>query len=238
MTTPTVRLRPPAALLTARTPEDVLAAVPVVLGFEPARLGRDAHLRRPASPSTPGSTCRRDRVRPARGRRACCSSRRCSTGSRQVLFVVYTDDGPAGPARRAGAWRDAFARAGIDVVEVLRADGERWWSRRATRRAPGRALRPRQPPVPRPGGGRRAGGARLPRGAARRASPARAGPRSRASSRRAGRSGRRRARPGLGRRRGRRGTSRAGTPPGDAELARLLRGPARPAPCATPPGRR
>ena len=66
---------PMTTTLTARRPEDLLAAVPVVLGFRPARLPRHAHLRRGARASTPASTCRR----PPRCESACCrsSSTRC-----------------------------------------------------------------------------------------------------------------------------------------------------------------
>ncbi len=87
--------------LRARSPEDLLAAVPCVLGFRPsdsvvmltftsARRGR---------PSTPGSTCPPTPSTIPRWWR-CCSTRCCGTGSGRVAFVLYTDD-----ARRPGRWR-------------------------------------------------------------------------------------------------------------------------------------
>jgi hypothetical protein len=45
---------------------------------------------------------------------------------RRVLFVVYSADGRLA-ATVTRALSRAFARAGIDVLEALRADGRRWW---------------------------------------------------------------------------------------------------------------
>jgi hypothetical protein len=110
--------------LTARTPDDVLAMVPVVLGFTPEEsvamltfgAPRTFHARVDL-PGAPGGLpplvaslldpCRRHRVR-------------------QVLFVVYSPDARLA-ATVTRALSRAFARAGIDVVEALRADGRRWW---------------------------------------------------------------------------------------------------------------
>lgn len=109
---------------TARTPDDVLALVPVVLGFVPrdsiAMLtfgaGHPFHARvdLPADPAELPEVVA-VLLGPARQHRV-----------RQALFVVYTDD--ASLARRAARLlgRD-FEREGIEVVESLRADGERWW---------------------------------------------------------------------------------------------------------------
>ena len=110
--------------LTARSPEDVLAAVPLVLGFAPeesvvmltfeaehtfhARLDlpSDARDRRAAAEALVGPAARH-RVR-------------------RVLFVVYTAD-----ARSARACARVLVRTftgrGIDVVDVLRSDGRRWF---------------------------------------------------------------------------------------------------------------
>ena len=75
---------PMTTTLTARTPEDLLAAVPVVLGFQPARLGRDAHLRRPrgcfhARVDLPPPDERG--VRAGRARRRAARARASSSGS-------------------------------------------------------------------------------------------------------------------------------------------------------------
>ena len=69
---------PRATKLTTRTPEDVLAAVPVVLGFEPLDSvvmltfggGETFHARVDLPPPARGR----------RGRRRSCSSRPCTTG--------------------------------------------------------------------------------------------------------------------------------------------------------------
>lgn len=120
MTTPTT--------LKARSPEDVLAAVPVVLGFEP----RDSvvmltfggvetfHARVDLPPPSEVDEAVEQLLDPARRHQVS-----------RVLFVVYADDGPAARTvvRRL---RRAFPRCGIDVVEVLRAHGGRWF-------APGRS---------------------------------------------------------------------------------------------------
>jgi hypothetical protein len=119
---------PRVTTLTARSPEDVLAAVPVVLGFEP----RDSvvmltfggvetfHARVDLPPPAEVEDAVDLLLDPARRHRVA-----------RVVFVVYADDGPAARTvvRRL---RRAFPRAGIDVVEVLRAHAGRWF-------APGRS---------------------------------------------------------------------------------------------------
>ncbi len=110
--------------MTARTPEDVLAAVPVVLGFEP----RDSvvmltfggvetfHARVDLPPPRDADEAVTLLLDPARHHRVA-----------RVVFVVYADDGPAvrTVTRRL---RRAFGEAGIDVVEVLRAHDGRWFA--------------------------------------------------------------------------------------------------------------
>jgi hypothetical protein len=120
MTTPTT----PSATLQARTPEDVLAAVPVVLGFEPLESvvmltfgGTEtfhARVDLPA-PSEVGEAVAQ-LLEPA-----------LVHAATRVLFVVYADDGGAARAvmRRL---RHDFGRAGIDVVEVLRVHRGRWFA--------------------------------------------------------------------------------------------------------------
>jgi hypothetical protein len=120
MTTPTT--------LKAHSPEDVLAAVPVVLGFEPRESvvmltfgGVETfHARVDLPPPSEVDEAVEQLLDPARRHRVA-----------RVLFVVYADDGPAVRTllRRL---RRVFPRSGIDVVEVLRAHSGRWF-------APGRS---------------------------------------------------------------------------------------------------
>lgn len=116
--------------LTARTPDDVLAMVPVVLGFVPSEsvamltfgAARPFHARvdlpggRDEIPEVVASL-----LDPARGH-----------GVRRVLFVVYTADARLATATVRALTR-AFERARIDVVDALRADGERWFPAVGTR---------------------------------------------------------------------------------------------------------
>ncbi len=112
--------------LTARLPEDLLAAVPVVLGFHPheslVMLTFDAestfHARLDLPPPEELEACLPEVVDallgPARAH-----------GVGRVAFVFYGADG-AVAARLSAALRPAFAAAGIGVVDVLRAHGGRW----------------------------------------------------------------------------------------------------------------
>ncbi|HEU5036703.1 MAG TPA: DUF4192 domain-containing protein [Nocardioides sp.] len=109
---------------TARTPDDMLALVPVVLGFVPqdsvAMLtfgGRHPFHARVDLPTDPADLAAVVGLllAPARQHRV-----------RRALFVLYTDD--AVLARFAArALADDFEDAGIEVLEPLRADGGRWW---------------------------------------------------------------------------------------------------------------
>ena len=115
---------PRATKLTTRTPEDVLAAVPVVLGFEPLESvvmltfgGVETfHARVDLPPPPEADEAVVQLLEPALQHRVT-----------RVVFVVYADDGPAARAvlRRL---RRAFGRAGIDVVEALRAHDGRWFA--------------------------------------------------------------------------------------------------------------
>ncbi|GAA1152081.1 DUF4192 domain-containing protein [Nocardioides aquiterrae] len=109
---------------TARTPEDVLALVPVLLGFVPhdsvAMLtfgaGQPFHARLDLPTDPDELPAAVDQLlAPARQHRVRC-----------VLFVLYTDDAALAlvAARELG---DAFTGAGIEVLEPIRADGARWW---------------------------------------------------------------------------------------------------------------
>jgi hypothetical protein len=124
--------RPPRRL-TARTPEDVLALVPVVLGFEPERSvvmltfgGRDTfHGRLDLPPPGADEATIDAGVRmlldPARHHRV-----------HRVLFVVYGDDDTTS-RRTVRALRRSFTCAGIEVVEVLRTQHGRWFAPGAPR---------------------------------------------------------------------------------------------------------
>ncbi len=113
-----------ALTLTARTPEDVLAAIPVVLGFQPRdsiamlTFGGDEtfHARVDLPPLRDVGEAVRQLLDPALLHKVT-----------QVIFVVYADDGPAARAV-ARRLRRVFATAGIDVVEVLRAHEGRWYA--------------------------------------------------------------------------------------------------------------
>jgi hypothetical protein len=113
--------------LTARGPEDLLAAVPVVLGFHPAdslvmlTFGADrtfhARLDLPDSPDDEAIDEAVDALL------APCRSHAVD----HVAFVVYTDDRGLA-AVLAAALVPAFVADGIGVVDVLRADGGCWSS--------------------------------------------------------------------------------------------------------------
>ena len=152
------RPRPP---LTARSPEDLLAAVPVVLGFVPQRLRGDAHLRRrarafharvdlPADAARASPRSSSALLEPGRRHRV-----------RRVVFVALH--------RRRRARPDACARplvAGVRArrasrsIDVLRADGGRWFPRAAP--APGDRPRAACPTTSRAHPFTAAGGARRP----------------------------------------------------------------------------
>lgn len=110
--------------LTARNPEDVLAMVPVVLGFVPddsvvmLTFGalQTFHARVDLPPPGPATTAVVESLLgPA-----------LAHGVQRVVFVLYGEE--ARPAEQVAARlvRD-FRRAGVEVVDVLRADGRRWF---------------------------------------------------------------------------------------------------------------
>ena len=121
----TAPLPTPVTTLTARTPEDVLALVPVVLGFVPAdsvamltfgsRRPFHARVDLPAT-ADEVSEAVEALLAPARAH-----------GVTRALFVVYSGDHRlAASVGRALCW--AFGSAGVLVIEVLRADGGRWYT--------------------------------------------------------------------------------------------------------------
>jgi hypothetical protein len=115
---------PPPTRLTARSPEDLLAAVPVVLGFVPEEsvvmltfgAGQPFHAR----VDLPFSGDELDEVV------AVLRDPAVGHGVARVVFVLYAEDAIAA-ARATDALVAAFTGAGIAVLEVLRADRRRWY---------------------------------------------------------------------------------------------------------------
>ncbi len=118
MTTPTT-----PTTLVARSPEDVLAVVPVVLGFVPhdsvvmltfgARSPFHARVDLPPPEEVPEAVAAL--LDPARRH-----------GVRRVVFVLYSGDARFA-GRVGGELVTAFETAGVEVIEALRADGRRWF---------------------------------------------------------------------------------------------------------------
>lgn len=114
----------PVLRLTARSPEDLLAAVPIVLGFVPhdsvVMLTFGAERAFHARVDLPTDEGHAEVVGalldPALRHRV-----------GRVVFVIYSDD-PAATAAMAGELATGFHSAGIEVVDVLRADGRRWFA--------------------------------------------------------------------------------------------------------------
>ncbi|GAB3264981.1 DUF4192 domain-containing protein [Nocardioides dilutus] len=114
---------PNRQVMTFRTPEDVLAAVPVLLGFEPSDSvvmltfgGRETfHARIDIPPPRELDEAVALLLEPA-----------LAHGVEHVLFVVYS-----ARQRRSQRLLDrlgaSFAEAGIRVVSTVRADGARWF---------------------------------------------------------------------------------------------------------------
>jgi hypothetical protein len=119
--------------LRARTPEDVLAAVPVVLGFEPLESvvmltfgGTETfHARVDLPPPSEVDEAVAQLLEPA-----------LLHSVTRVVFVVYADEGEAARVV-VKRLRRAFGRADIDVVEVLRAHAGRWFAPCRPGAAPG-----------------------------------------------------------------------------------------------------
>lgn len=125
-TQPVPSARPEPTTLTARTPEDLVAAVPVVLGFLPTDsvvmltfgAARPFHARidLPVSPSTRDLAVIVDHLLEPAVRH----------GVERVVLLLYTDD--ATGARRAwSALARGCRRRGLRVVEGLRVDDRCWY---------------------------------------------------------------------------------------------------------------
>lgn len=123
MTTPKM----PTRTFVARAPADVLALVPVVLGFEPEdsvvmlTFGSEHQFQARLDLPPPGATDAEVAavsallVEPAVHHRVS-----------RVLLVLYSHDAHAA-RRSARSLVDAFGAAGIEVLETIRADGSRHW---------------------------------------------------------------------------------------------------------------
>jgi hypothetical protein len=120
MTSPAHR----ATRLDISSPEDLLAAVPVVLGFEPSDSivmltfgGTETfHARVDLPPPAKIDESVGQLLEPA-----------LDHGVARVIFMVYADDGLL-PRTLVSRLQRAFARAGIEVAGVLRAHGGRWFA--------------------------------------------------------------------------------------------------------------
>ena len=114
---------PPTSLV-ASTPEDLLAMVPIVIGFAPSdsvvMLTFEAKHCFHARVDLPARADEVDDLvgallEPARRNRV-----------RRVVFVFYVDD-PRPVTRTWHGLRRGCRDSGIDVIEALRADGRRWY---------------------------------------------------------------------------------------------------------------
>lgn len=110
--------------LNLRSPEDLIAAAPVVLGFVPADSA--------VMFTFDGPTCFHARVdlpQDVLEVDACVETLLAPCllhGVGRVLFLLFTDD-PVVAARVTGRLVPAFRAAGVGVIDVLRADGRRWY---------------------------------------------------------------------------------------------------------------
>jgi hypothetical protein len=116
--------------LRARTPEDLLAAVPCVLGFRPS----DSVVMLTFTSAPPGHAfhARVDLPTDTRAHPEVVSLLIAPVLRHRVdrvAFVLYTADAEAARAL-AGALLDVFEVEGVEVVDVLRADGRRWFGLR------------------------------------------------------------------------------------------------------------
>jgi len=123
-TSPTDPL-PTSSRLQARSPEDLVAFVPLAIGFVPERsvvllsLGDAGSFHaRVDLPADPGDVdlVTEALLRPAR-----------KHATRSVAFLIYDDDTTVAD-ETAWSLRDAFVDAGVEVVEVLRVHDDHWFA--------------------------------------------------------------------------------------------------------------
>ncbi len=144
---------PPAPFTRVRltSPEQILAAVPYLLGFAPERSVVAIGLRG----KQVGLTLRLDLDQLDKETRRTVVSRICSDGATAVVLIFFDPDRPPGPARGrpgAGAMRSlmtALERAGVEVRDALGVCDGRFWSyvcRRAS------CCPPEGRPIPEAGG--------------------------------------------------------------------------------------
>jgi hypothetical protein len=118
--------------LNLRSPEDLLAAAPVVIGFVPTDSA--------VMFTFDGPSCFHARVDlPQAGDDvdACVETLLAPSVQHdvgRVLFLLYTDD-PLPAERVARRLVRAFRAAGVEVIDVLRADGRRWFPLLRSRRS-------------------------------------------------------------------------------------------------------
>ena len=118
--------------LTLRSPEDLLAAAPVVLGFVPSDSAVMFTFDAPH--------CFHARVDLPRGREeveGCVEALLAPSLQHdvgRVLFILYSQD-PLPAERVCRRLVRAFRAAGIEVIDVLRADGRRWFPLLRSRRS-------------------------------------------------------------------------------------------------------
>jgi Domain of unknown function (DUF4192) len=121
-------MEPTAMTLTARSPEDVLAMVPVVLGFQP----EESLVMLTFGPPGGSRTFHARVDLPRRPRDldeviASLVEPAVSNRVARVLLVAYTED-VALAERVTGRVRSAMREHDIDVVGRLVTDGQRWWA--------------------------------------------------------------------------------------------------------------
>ena len=111
---------------TARSPADLLAMAPWLLGFHPEDSvvvltfgvpGGCFHARVDLAATTAEQRQVSELILEALGRHHVP----------RVAILVYSDD-PARSRSQAGMLLDGLLSAGVEVVDLLRADGRRWWS--------------------------------------------------------------------------------------------------------------
>lgn len=116
--------RTPVTRLTARSPEDLLAVVPVVLGFVPhesvVMLTFGAERTFHARVDLPSDR----REIPAVVSSLLDPARRHGVG--RVVFILYAADPPFAASVSRSLVR-SFGKAGVEVIDALRADGNRWF---------------------------------------------------------------------------------------------------------------